>query len=143
MRQTSRPHCELTVQAFAPGGSARQLPARQYWPPLQSVFFAHTEEHTPLLQASFDLQSLAALHLGNGAHFPALQAQDEAHSEFSEHEDPGQPKVQSSQGSRSTMQPARSRGVSNNAKRKFIGLVERGEVIGSALDSIRCLVSQG
>ena len=125
----SRPHCELLVQALAPGGSGRQALATQYSPPWQSVFFAHTPEHTPLLQASPDLHSLAVAHFGRTAHFPALQAQEEEHSEVSLQEEPGQPKVQSSQGlPLSTTQPARSSGVSSKAKRGFIGLVECGEV---------------
>ena len=135
----SRPHCELAVQALAPGGSGRQAAATQYSPPWQSVFFAQAPEQTPPVQASSDLQSLASLHLGMVEHFPALQAQDEAQSEVSEQEEPGQPKVQSSQGpDLSMMQPARSSGVSSRAKREFICLVERGEGFWSALDSLGC-----
>ena len=114
----------------------------------QSVLSAQVAWQVPATHAWVPVHSLAEVHApptgGLAAHFPALQEHDEWQSDELEQDEPGQPKVQSSQGSfLSMMQPARSSGVSNNAKREFIGLVECGEVFLSALDSLRCLPFEG
>lgn len=144
--QASRPHCELLVHAFAPGGTALQPPAKQYWPAWQSLFLPHTPEHTPLVQASSALQSLADAHRGSLVQVPLLQAQAELQSDVWEQVEPGQPKVHSSQGSlplSMIVQPAKSSGVSNRAKREFIVFGrERGSFL-SAPDSLRCLPFEG
>lgn len=41
LMQGSRPHCAFELQVRAPGGIARQLPARQKLPVVQSAFWVH------------------------------------------------------------------------------------------------------
>jgi hypothetical protein len=93
--QGSRPHWEAELHVFAPGGTARQEPARQKFPRLQSLFWVQAATQRPAWQVVPLLQSAVVVQRGFGVHLPPVQLQRSSHSSLAEHESPGQPKVQS------------------------------------------------
>lgn len=92
LMQASKPHCELVVQVFAPGGTTRQLPARQNSPAWQSEFLAQKSMQTPPVQAWSALHSTAVAHAGSFEHWPSLQPQVLLQSAVWVQAEPGQPK---------------------------------------------------
>jgi len=100
LMQGSRPHWAFEVQAWAPGGIGRQLPARQKSVAEQSVFRVQAATQRLATQLLPFAQSELPLHRGRASQRPELlQLQLEWQSWFEVHVVPGQPKVQSSRSS--------------------------------------------
>jgi hypothetical protein len=126
----------LVLQLLAPGGTARQLPARQNSPAWQSAFLPQLPEQKPWVQASPAVHWVAEVHRVDFAQVPLLQLQELRQSEVWEQLVPGHPwEVHSSSRNEAPspltmVQPANNSAVSSKAKREFMGVCEeRGRFV--------------
>lgn len=75
--QGSSPHWAFELQVRAPGGTARQVPARQKFPAVQSAFWVQAATQRPATQEVPLLHWEFFVHRGFGVHVPPVQEHDE------------------------------------------------------------------